>query len=466
MGMAVLLEIGRSSQFEFGQALRPLGIFGLIHGSHEWYEMFLIIYPELLQNWSPWITASRIILLGASFLMLVVFGARLIVGPENIKSRIFMMAIVTALWLAGLLWVNLQRTTISERALASDVYTRYALAIPGAALTAWGLLIQRRKFGQRGLHTYGRDLAFAVVAFLLYGIIGQLFAAPSVIFPSTILNNNSFMRWFGFPVQVFRGAMAAMIAVFIIRSLRSFEFETNRQFEELRESQLAERRRSEELRAEMLRHTVNAQESERKRIARELHDQTGQILTALGMGLRGLAQTIETNPQRAVIQANQLETLAVNGIQQLQHIVTGLRPPHLDDLGLLAALRWIANDFSQQYHLPIEVTSQGNGIELPDDARIVFFRIAQEALLNVVRHANASLVRVHLEYTEHRTTLTIEDDGEGFDAAIALHTDQKYPNWGLLGMVERSVLVGADLEINSQPGKGTRIVVTLERESN
>ncbi len=464
MGLAILLETGKSSQYEFGQALKPLGIFGLVHGVHEWYEMFIIIYPDLLVLWSPWITVTRIVLLAVSFFMLVVFGSRLIIGPERLKPRLIMMSIVVMLWLFGLIWVNFQETTLPERALSSDVYTRYALAIPGAALTAWGLMIQRQKFGQRSLQTYGRDLAFAAAAFLLYGIIGQLFAAPSELFPSTILNINSFMRWFGFPVQVFRGAMAVLIAIFMIRSLRSFEVENQQQIEELRESQLAERRRLSEIRAELLRHTVRAQESERQRIARELHDQTGQHLTALGMGLRALEDNIATNPQKAIQQAHQLEKFATDGIQDLQHVITGLRPPQLDELGLLAALRWMANDFSQQYQLPIEVTSQGNGIELPDDARIVFFRIAQEALLNVVRHANASSARIHLENLGPKIILSIEDDGDGFNSEIALHTDQKYPSWGLLGMVERSVLVGADLEIDSYPGKGTKITVSLERE--
>lgn len=464
MGLAILLETGRSAKFEFAQALIPLGIFGMIHGIHEWYEMFIIIFPELLQTWSPWIQFSRLLLLASSFLMLVVFGSRLIIGPDRVRPRMLMILIIILLWISGLLWVNLQTSTLTARALSSDVYTRYALAIPGAALTAWGLLIQRQKFGRLGMQTYGRDLAFAAVAFLLYGIIGQLFAGQSEIFPSSILNIDSFMRWFGFPVQVFRASMAILIAIFMIHSLRSFEAENRRQIEALREAQQAERRRLSEVRAELLRHTVKAQESERQRIARELHDQTGQHLTALGMGLRGLEETIETNPHKAIQQAQQLEKFAADGIQDLQHVITGLRPPQLDELGLLAALRWMANEYSEQYHLPVEVTSQGNGFDLPDDARIVFFRIAQEALLNVVRHSNASHARISLVSSGAKITLSVVDDGDGFDAEIALHTDQKYPSWGLLGMVERSVLVGADLDIDSSAGKGTRITVSLERE--
>lgn len=464
MGLAISVEIGRSTKNEFGQALRYLGIFGLVHGLHEWYEMFIIIFPDISVRWSPWITVSRICLLAFSFLMLVAFGSRLIIGPDRLKHRIIMMAIVILLWLSGLVWVNLQENTLAWRSLASDVYTRYALAIPGAVLTAWGLLIQRQKFGEKGMPAYGRDLAFAAMAFILYGLIGQLFAAPSEIYQSAFFNAEAFYSWFGFPIQAFRGAMAVLIAIFMIRSLRSFEAEMQQKIERLRDEQQTERRRLSEIRAELLRHTVRAQESERQRIARELHDETGQHLTALGMGIKGLQEQIETNPHKAVQQAQQLTKLTADGIQKLQHLITGLRPPQLDELGLLAALRWMANEYTQQYQLPVTVTVNGNGVDLPDDARIVFFRIAQEALLNIVRHANASQARIHLERQEKKVTLSIEDDGEGFDVDLALHMDQKYPSWGLLGMEERSVLVGADLEIVSTLGKGTRVTVSLERE--
>src|SRR4030065_97047 len=137
-----------------------------------------------------------------------------------------------------------------------------------------------------------------------------------------------------------------MAAFFITRSLRAFEVESNQRIQELRQAQLAEQQRLDELRADLLHRTVIAQESERQRIARELHDETGQTLTALGMGLRGMSEMISTNRNRAIEQANQLEKLAMDGVEGLQRMVAGLHPPPLDDLGLPAALPWYANDIS------------------------------------------------------------------------------------------------------------------------
>jgi signal transduction histidine kinase len=297
-------------------------------------------------------------------------------------------------------------------------------------------------------------------------LVGQLFATPSTIFPSVYLNADIFARWFGFPVQVFRAAMAWFAAIFIVRSLRAFEEENKRHIEALREAQLAERQRLEAIRGELLHRTVKAQESERQRIARELHDETGQTLTALGMGLRGLSEKIDADPQRAVQQAKQLETLAVNGLEELQRLVTGLHPPQLDDLGLKAALRWYASETTQRYGLPVSVSSKGNGSELPLDARVVFFRIAQEAITNIVRHAAASQVSITIAQTNAEVILLVEDDGQGFNVENTLSTHEtNHPCWGLRGMMERAALIDGQCEITSRLGQGTCVEVKIARES-
>jgi signal transduction histidine kinase len=324
------------------------------------------------------------------------------------------------------------------------------------------LLLQRRKFIQMGMSTFGRDVAVAALAFLLYGCIGQLFASPSTLFPSATLNSDAFLHWFGFPIQVFRASMATLSAVFIIRSLRAFEVENKRQINEMREAQQAERERLEETRAELLHRTVKAQESERQRIARELHDETGQTLTALGMGLRGLSETIGFDPERASKQASQLEAVAMSGIDELQNMVAGLHPSQLDDLGLLAALRWYANQVSARYKIKVDVISLGPPPELPPEERTVLFRIAQEALSNVVRHANATRAEIRLVHSPEQVCLSVEDNGQGFDVEASLSNNQVHPCWGLLGMTERASLAGGSCRITSAPGKGTRVEVEIQ----
>lgn len=466
MGLGILLEIGHSSELEFARALRPLSGFGLVHGGHEWLEMFLLIMPGLAFGWmGSWLAPFRLFLLASSFLMLIAFGSRLISGTNRAAAQRTGLGIVLVVWAAGLAWILAVHTPGEGWIQMADVYTRYALAIPGAALTVWGLLLQRRRFIQMGMPAFGRDVAMAALAFGLYGGIGQLFASPTDIFLSEIINAEAFMRWFGFPIQVFRAAMATLAAVFIIRSLRSFEVENRRRMEALRHAQQTERARLETLRSELLHRTVKAQESERQRIARELHDETGQTLTALGMGLRGLADTIASNPQRAAGQARELEGLAVGGVEELQRLIGGLHPPQLDDFGLPAALRWYAGEIKNRYGLPVVVTSIGNSIDLPIEVRTVFFRIAQEAITNTVRHAQATQATLTIETEPDFIRLEVQDNGRGFDPEIVLKGGADRPCWGLFGIQERAVLIGADCRIISQPGCGTRIEVVLRHST-
>ncbi len=463
MGLAVLLEIGHSSKMDFSRALRPLIGFGLIHGCHEWFEMFLIINSQIFGGTNPlWVLPVRLVALASSFLFLIAFGARLITGVEKRKLYIGMLSTITAIWVIGLLGVLFSQASPEARAIAADVYTRYALAIPGAILTCWGLILQRGRFIQMGMPAIGRDVLFAAIAFGLYGLVGQLFASPSVIFPSSVINANVFLNVFGFPIQVFRACMAILASFFIIRSLRAFQVESNQQIDSLRNAQIAEQMRLEELRGELLHQTVIAQEAERQRIARELHDETGQTLTALGMGLRGMSEMIVTNKTRAIEQANQLEKLATDGVVELQHLVTGLHPPQLDDLGLLAALRWYTSDVSDRTGIPINLVSHGGKPQLSSDLRAVVFRIAQEAITNVVRHANATRIDMQLDYTDENIYLRVEDNGQGFITDAVMKKKPGKPTaLGLMGMVERASLVGGTCTILSQPGKGTLIQVNV-----
>jgi len=180
------------------------------------------------------------------------------------------------------------------------------------------------------------------------------------------------------------------------------------------------------------------------------------------MGLRGISETILTNRNRAVEQANQLEKLAIEGIEELQRMVVGLHPPQLDDLGLLAALRWYTNDISAQSGIAININSHGEKPKISSDIRAVVFRIAQEAINNVVRHANASKIDIQLDYTANNIYLRVEDNGQGFNTDVVLKKKPGKPTaWGLIGMTERASLVGGTLNLFSHPGKGTLIEVNV-----
>jgi signal transduction histidine kinase len=462
MGLAILIEVTRASELDFAHALKLLAGFGLVHGGHEWFEMGLIIRTSLTgQVEEDWVYYLRLFLLGTSFLFLVAFGARLIIGPGKTRLKLMMVVLVLSLWGLGLIFIFSSGHTRAQL-VAADVYTRYSLAIPGAALTTWGLLLQRRVFQKIGMPRFGLDVTIAAFAFAFYGGIGQLFAAPSMIFPSAILNASVFLNWFGFPIQGFRALMAIIAAVFTIRSLRAFDVENQRRIQALSDAQIAERERLIATRAELLHRTVQAQELERRRIAHELHDETGQTLTALGLGLRGLTRTIPVEPGLAIRHARELENLATDGIAGLQRMVAGLHPPQLDELGLLAALRWFAQEVNERYNLPVSVTGTPDTGQVTDEIRLVLFRIVQEAITNTVRHANANLSRVDLEITDALIRLVVMDDGRGFDVNAVLGGSERQCI-GLLGMIERSALVGGECQIRSVPGAGTTVEVRINR---
>jgi PAS domain S-box-containing protein len=222
---------------------------------------------------------------------------------------------------------------------------------------------------------------------------------------------------------------------------------------------LTARRQAEAERAhtELLTRLVFAQEDERRRIAREMHDQFGEQLTALSTRIRMLKEACgEATDVRA--HADALERVAQQLDRDVDHLVWELRPTALDDLGLRAALANYVQDWSKRVGIAADLHTSGLLDErLPSDAETTLYRIAQEALTNVAKHARARHVDVILERRSDYVLLVVEDDGVGFDAAAGGGTE----GFGLAGMQERAALVGATLEIESAPDAGTTILVRM-----
>jgi PAS domain S-box-containing protein len=218
----------------------------------------------------------------------------------------------------------------------------------------------------------------------------------------------------------------------------------------------AERRRVEQERIQLLTRLVLAQEDERRRIARDLHDQLGQQLTALRLTLEILkAQSVGRTELR--VQVETLEALALQLDEDVAFRVWELRPTVLEDLGLQAALTNYVRHWSKHFGIPAQLhTGQSTDERLTSEAETVMYRLAQEALNNVAKHARAEHVDVVLERTSDHMSLIIEDNGVGFDASNAETIGE---GLGLLGMRERAVLVGANLQIESTPGRGTTVIL-------
>ena len=257
--------------------------------------------------------------------------------------------------------------------------------------------------------------------------------------------------------------MAIAAAFFVIRFLRAFQVETEQKISELQAARLEEAQKREALKGELFRRIVDAQESERQRIARDLHDETGQALTAIGMGLRGLSTALTNNRNRdqAIKTLRHLETLAADSLHELQRLIADLRPSHLDDLGLPAALRWYAGKVQERTNLKVRVDIEGDEIPITSSLKIAIFRIVQEALNNITKHAQANDVYIKLEYRPKYVLVSVRDDGVGFDLDTVRMSRARRPSLGLAGMQERAALLGGEVAIQSSPGQGTLVEARL-----
>jgi signal transduction histidine kinase len=461
MGLLASIEGGRSSDARLRHALRPLAVFGLAHGVHEWLEMF---HAARLLPWQSaaglgW-AALVLALLSFSFLSLAAFGASLLSSSTRFRQYSMLVPVcLVAVWGAG---VFVLRSTYGNEGEVWDlahVWTRYSLAIPGALLAAAGLVAQQRTFRRAGLRSFGRDSLWAAVAFAWYGLVGQLFIQRTSLPPSNVLNQDLFLALFGFPIQLLRASAALAAAIFVIRFLRAFEVETQRQIASLQAARVEEAERREALRGELLRRVVTAQEAERQRIARELHDATGQALTALGLGLRAVGAGLAPEAGQAARDLRQLETLTESSLDELRHLIADLRPSHLDDLGLAATIRWYAKEVQARSGLDIQVTIVGEPTTLSAPVRIALFRIAQEALTNVIKHSGAHRASICVEFGSQAVRLEVKDDGCGFDPAPAAPGSR--PAWGLLGIQERVALLGGQYQLDAGAGRGTRVEVVI-----
>ncbi|KYZ75957.1 hypothetical protein AXX12_05815 [Anaerosporomusa subterranea] len=223
-----------------------------------------------------------------------------------------------------------------------------------------------------------------------------------------------------------------------------------------RDRLLTELARKERLRKVLLNKVLSAQEDERKRISRELHDETGQALTSLLVSMRMLADRTTDAQQREILLG--ARDLAANTLRDIRDLAVELRPPVLDDLGLLPAVRKYLTQFEQRHGILVSFTAIDGRVHGP--TAMALYRILQEGLTNIIRHADAQSVEITIDIRENHIELIISDDGKGFIVKSLDHT-RKDNRLGLYGMRERAALLGGTLTISSAPQKGTVITVVV-----
>ncbi|GAB4545463.1 MAG: hypothetical protein Kow0063_39530 [Anaerolineae bacterium] len=228
--------------------------------------------------------------------------------------------------------------------------------------------------------------------------------------------------------------------------------ENSRLWEEVRQKEAA--------RGQLLEKIITAQEEERKRIARELHDETGQALASLMVRSRNVEREIKDSETRHHLQELR-EVLAVT-LDRVRHLAFDLRPSVLDDIGLLAALRRYAQEYQERFDTTVEVQSVGlDGQRLTPEVETSVYRIVQEAMINAAKYAGCTHISVLLQVRARQLLVIVEDNGCGFDARQILREEAGQSKLGLYGMQERAELIGGDLDIETHPGEGTTIYLRV-----
>jgi len=466
MGLAIAMETGRRSPLlAEARVLRPLAVFGLLHGIHEWMEIFILelqwVEITIPLYWS-WV---RLVLLVVSFASLIAYGVQVLRPPKRLAAMdAWVGAGFLALYAAVVLLVgSFSWQDITKWLTRADIFARYILAVPGATVAAMALFSQAKQAHAKGRGALSASLKWAAFGFVFYGIT-QIFVSESNFFPANRLNAVLFFDTVGIPIQVLRAGLALTITAGLIRASQIVENERQYQFNAVQEERLEalervqdEMIKRESLQRELLRHIVIAQEEERSRISRELHDELAQILTGFSLDLATLkARCADDKTVSATVE--RLQNLSRQMSQGLHRLVHDLRPAQLDDLGLIPALQHLVDDLSRRMKMEIKFDVIGERLRMDSLIETVFFRVTQEALTNITRYAQTNRVEIKLEFFPKHTVLEVRDFGVGFDANTLSNLPNKF---GITGMQERVRAVNGQFELESKPGDGTLVKISV-----
>jgi signal transduction histidine kinase len=344
---------------------------------------------------------------------------------------------------------------------------RYVLAVPGSFLAGLALYRQANQPTSFEHPNLANKLRWAAWGFALYGLT-QLFVSPSNFFPANIINVDKFLSATGLPIQVVRAATAILIMVSLIRATQITEKERQNQLLAVQNERLDALQRVQDelvkrevMRQELLKHIVIAQEDERGRISRELHDETAQTLSAFGLTLGALRQRIADQPILIDL-IDKLQTLSNQMSSGIYRLVHDLRPTQLDDLGLIPAIQHLTSEDQRYSDLKVNLMIEGERLRMDPFVETVLFRVVQEALNNVKRHAQCEHVDVQFIFEQSRVILRVKDKGKGFEIKRHLESGS---GLGLAGMKERTESVGGLFKVDSAPNAGALIEVTIPCKS-
>jgi len=488
LGVTILLYPKKKSSFPLAKDLHLIGFFGIFHGLSEWAELYALAMPDSG-------SLLPVVLDGAlqpiSYFFLLLFGTKVLGGPSGGGPALRLLA--PGLLLIYLVLMVFFRDVCPGR----DVWERYILGFPGIILTGLALQGQVRQFARLRLVPVLVNFKIAAIAFYVYAGLTLFANCRGQVFPFSLLSSQVFLEATGIPVQVLRTLCALAITYALIRMLEIFDWETR---EALRQAQDGLEQMVHERTVELMQSKVALQAKvdehketvrslsrstealmtkqrqlrrlaselsltearERRRIASLLYDRVGPTLsvarTRTGLLAKALAGTGHDPALQEVVASLD------ESIELTRALVADLCPPILHEQGLVAALEWLAGQFRAEYGIECRCLADGRDIPLAIDLSALLFRFTRELLVNVVKHAEAGRadIVVSLDKAAGReVAIRVTDNGKGMDESRASSLAKNEYGFGLFNIRERINYLGGDFRLESQPGQGTSVTMTM-----
>ncbi len=466
LGLAIALQSRKRSALPLARALPWLAAFGIVHGFHEWGYLFVPIQSGYLPPAATEaLLVAQLAMKGISFAFLVQFGVELGGSVHEQPLPRWLHLLPAALLIAWGLVTAVVSTLLPdaapdarawlsegsiEQALATvgaplaigDVFARWMLAIPGSVLAARGLLASARYVRPVARSGVVGGLRLAAAAFGVYAVVGGLLGQPAPFPPASFLNGSTALEMVGIPIEVLRSATGLAIAVAIIAALDLFEQETDRALAEARRRELLAR--------------------ERERIGRDLHDGIIQSIYAAGLHLEEASAALGTDEQvargrmRTVL--GELDRIS----NDIRRTIFDLRSASLETRDAEEIVSSVADELRANTLVQLDLRIEGEWRpRLTAEQAEELHKIVHEAFSNILRHARAKRVDVRLRATRRQLFLEIHDDGMGFDPGAAEAKGRLGRAHGLGNLRRRAELLTATLQIQSAPGHGTSVSLTM-----
>lgn len=442
LGMAVLFQARKGSDFRIGKYLWLLAAFGLLHGVNEWFDMFLLQPDVWSESGVKAIVISRYLIGKISYVFLFLFGISLLCDRKGFPRVPVFFAGFYAVVVAAFFIQGFYAGFSEDWSAFSDGLIRYFLAFPAALLTAGLFFAERRNPEIRQLNQpsvlYG--LAGLGISFSAYAFFVGLVVKPAGFFPASVLNYETFTEFTGIPVQFFRAVCATSMVFFICKVLNIFEYETLHKLDNA------------------YREIIRISNREQMRIGQDLHDDLGQQLTGIAYMNRVLREQLRTGlyAEAGAVLSQIIEQLD-RSIDTTRNLSRGLFPVSIEKEGLGFALREFAENTGKVFGAACTVSMEPELKIRSNEQSIQLFRIVQEAVSNAIKHGRAGHIAVEIKKERQTVTLSVEDDGSG------IRTDD--PGQGGLGlkiMRYRAGVLGGQLDIKPKAGGGTVVVCSFE----